>query len=342
MRIAEIAPGWLPVPPRGYGGIESVVSLLTDGLVERGHEVSLFAPKGSRTTATLIEGPPPLGAERVGNVWDETFAALMPFLRAGDVDLIHDHTGSVGSALGAMLDGKPPVVHTLHGPWSDEQRRHYSLIDDRIHLVAISESQREENPDVDYADVVHNAIDLEAHPFNEQKEDWLLFLGRSSPDKGPDEAIQIARIAGLPLKMIVKRAEPGEHEFWDRRVQPLLGEDIEVLDDVPPEEKAAFLCHARALVFPIHWSEPFGLVMIEAMACGTPVVGRPLGAAPEVVADGVTGFLRRTTEEMAEAVRMVDRIDPRACRARVEERFSPSVIVAGYERVFERVLAHAV
>jgi glycosyltransferase involved in cell wall biosynthesis len=315
--------------------------LLADGLVERGHDVTLFAPEGSRTAAKLIEGPPPLGAERVGNVWDETFGSLMPFLRAGDVDVIHDHTGSVGSALGAMLGGEPPVVHTLHGPWSDEQRRHYSLIDDRVHLVAISESQRAENPDVRYADVVHNAIDVDAHPFGEMKEEWVLFLGRSSPDKGPDEAIEIARKAGLPLKMIVKRAEPGEQEFWEQRVAPLLGDDVEVLDELSLDEKTTILCHARALLFPIRWSEPFGLVMIEAMACGTPVVGRPMGAASEVVADGTTGFLRETTDQMAEALLHVDRIDPRACRARVEERFSPSVMVAGYERVFEQVLAHA-
>ena len=338
MRIAEIAPGWLPVPPEGYGGIENVVSLLTEGLVDRGHDVTLVAPTGSQTSADLVDVAPPIGAASVGNPWDETFAALAAYLRVPDVDVIHDHTGAVGSALAATRGG-PPVVHTLHGPWHEKARRHYSLIHDRIHLVAISESQRFENPALRYAGVVHNAIDVAAHPYCPEKEEWALFLGRSSPDKGPDEAIAIARAAGVRLKMIVKREEPGERDYWDRHIVPLLGDDVEVLDGLRLHEKLEHIGRARALLFPIRWCEPFGLVMAEAMACGTPVVGRPLGAAPEVVADGETGFLRDTVEEMADALRRIDDIDPWACRHRVEKLFSPSAMVGGYEAIFESVLS---
>ena len=341
MRIAEIAPVWFAVPPTGYGGIELVVALLADGLAERGHDVTLFASGGSRTKANLVsplkEPPDPV---LLGNVWFDAFHTLASFLDAREFDVIHDHSGIIGPALGAMLEGTPPVVHTLHGPWTDPAKRYYRLVDDRVHLVAISESQRSDFDEIKYAATVYNGIDLDAYPprlNRADKDDFLIYLGRANPDKGPAEAVEIAKRVGLPMVMLVKKSEPFEVDYWRSDVAPHLTDDIDVRENVPHDVKADLLARARAMVFPIQWPEPFGLVMIEAMAAGTPVITSPLGAAPELVADGETGFLRSTLDEMVECVGRIDEIDPAACRARVEARFSADAMVEGYLSVFESV-----
>ena len=177
-------------------------------------------------------------------------------------------------------------------------------------------------PDLRYAATVHNGIDLDTYPYRDDKEDFLVYIGRANPDKGPVQAIEVARRAGLPLAMIVKRNEPFELAYWDEIVAPMLTDDVEVYERVTHEVKADLLARARAMVFPIEWPEPFGLVMIEAMACGTPVVACPRGAATEIVADGVTGFLRSSIEDLAEAVGRVGECSPTACRERVVEQFS--------------------
>jgi glycosyltransferase involved in cell wall biosynthesis len=210
---------------------------------------------------------------------------------------------------------------------------------ERVHLVAISQAQRGGNPDLRYAGVVHNGIDLTAHPFRDLKEDFLLFVGRISPEKRPEVAIEVAREAGLPLVMAIKRNEPAERAYFDEVVAPRLGDDIVVLDQPPHEVKVDLMGRARALLFPIDWPEPFGLVMIEAMACGTPVITRPLGAAPEVVTNGVTGFLCSTQREMVAAVDAASGIVPQDCRAHVEERFSADSMVVSYEAVYRAALA---
>jgi len=337
VRIAEIAPTALTVPPQDYGGIESVVSLLADGLTGRGHAVTLFATEGSSTDADLIS---PVGqAVGTGNVEgpDELCQALAAYLRAGDFDVIHDHT-VLGAAVGAMLEGNPPVFHTLHGPWTEMARRYYALLHRQVGLVAISEAQRALNPAVAYAGTVHNGIDLTAYPYREGKEDYLLFVGRSNPEKGPELAVDVARAAGLPLKMVVKRSEPAERRYWDNVVGPRLTGREEIVDGVGRAEKAELFSRARATLFPIRWDEPFGLVMVESMACGTPVVASRGGAATEVVEDGVTGFLRHDVDDMVEALSGIDRISPEACRARVAERFSEEAMVSGYERLFRQAV----
>jgi glycosyltransferase involved in cell wall biosynthesis len=342
MRVAEIAPVWFPVPPRGYGGIEAVVALLADGLVAGGHDVTLFASGGSRTRAKLVsplEAPPDPAV--LGNPWFDALHAVSAYQELDGFDVVHDHSGIVGAALGAMRRGGPPVVHTLHGPWTDVSRRYYGLLADSIHLVAISESQRSDNMGIRYAGVVPNGIDVDAYTYREAKDDYLVFIGRANPEKGVALAIDVARRAGLPLKMIVKRSEPPEVAYWMNTVAPTLGSDEEVFQDVTHDEKVELLAGARAMVFPIQWAEPFGLVMAEAMACGTPVVTTNWGAAVELVDDGVTGFRRDTVEDLAAAVHRVHEISARACRGRVEERFSATAMVSGYERLFERILAGA-
>jgi glycosyltransferase involved in cell wall biosynthesis len=338
VRIAEIAPPWFTVPPTGYGGIELVVSLLTEELVDNGHDVTLFAAAGSTTKATLVtplDAPDPA---LLGNVWFDVCHALSAYLDARDsFDVIHDHSGIVGPALGALLIGHPPVVHTLHGPWTEPARRYYSLLQDKVSLVAISEAQRGDFPELCYAATVHNGIDLESYPYLEDKDEYLVYIGRATPDKGPLQAIEIAREARIPLKMLVKRNEPFELAYWDEAVAPKLHDEVEVFERVSHDVKAKLLAHARAMVFPIQWPEPFGLVMIEAMACGTPVVACPRGAATEIVSEGETGFLRSSLDELVEAVHRAGECSSAACRQRVAREFSTGAMVAGYERVFEQV-----
>jgi glycosyltransferase involved in cell wall biosynthesis len=338
VRIAQIAPPWFTVPPSGYGGIELVVSLLTENLVDRGHDVTLFASAGSTTIAELISPLDAPDPALLGNVWFEVSHALAAYLDTGcGFDVIHDHSGIVGPALGALLDRHPPVVHTLHGPWTEPGRRYYQLLQDRVSLVAISEAQRNDFPELHYAATVHNGIDLDAYPYCEDKDDYLVYIGRATPDKGPVQAIEVARQAKMPLKMLVKRNEPFELAYWDEAVAPKLHGEVEVFERVSHDFKAELLARARAMVFPIQWPEPFGLVMIEAMACGTPVLACPRGAATEIVADGRTGFLRASVEDLVEAVLRVGECASPECRSRVAERFSTEAMVTGYERVFEQV-----
>lgn len=340
MRIAEIAPPWFTVPPRAYGGIELVVAFLADGLVARGHDVTLFAPAGSDTKADLVSSlDHPLDPSILGNVWFDAHHALHAYLRAEEFDVVHDHSGIVGPALGALLDGTPPVVHTLHGPWTESSRRFYSLVHERVHLVAISGAQQRDNPELRYAGVIHNGIDPAAYPFQRQKDDFLVYVGRANPDKGPTRAIEVARRAGLPLAMIVKKSEPFERAYWEELVVPMLTDDIEVYEGVSHDVKVDLLGRARAMVFPIDWPEPFGLVMIESMACGTPVITCPAGAASEVVIDGVTGYLRETLDELVEAVGAIEACEPEACRQRVEEFFTADAMVDAYDRLLSEVAA---
>ena len=338
VRIGVVAPVWFPVPPLGYGGIELVVALLADGLVDAGHDVTLFASGGSRTKAELVSPfPEPPDPRLLGSAWYDAAHAFSSYLHAGEFQVIHDHAGIVGPVLGAMLAGRPPVLHTLHGPWTGESRMLYRMLADHLHLVAISEAQRADNPEVRYAGVVHNGIDLDAYPFRAVKDDYLVYIGRANTDKGPTEAIEVARRAGMPLRMILKRAEPPEQAYFEQEIAPLLGDDVELLENVPHDVKVDLLGGARAMVFPIRWPEPFGLVMVEAMACGTPVVTTNWGAAPELVDDGVTGFRRDSIEDLVSAVSRCAELDPAACRSRVERHFSAGAMVRGYTDLFARI-----
>ena len=294
---------------------------------------------GSQTKASLvspfIDQPDPA---LLGNPLLDTFHAAAAYLDIVDhFDVVHDHSGIVGPALGALLRGQPPVVHTLHGPWTVPSRKLYGLLADHVHLVAISEAQRAANPDIRYAGVVHNGVDVAAYPLITDKDDFLVYIGRATPDKGPTLAIEIARRAGLPLAMIVKRNEPFEIAYWDEVVAPMLNDEVEVFEAISHAQKVDLLGRARAMVFPIQWPEPFGLVMVEAMACGTPVVACPAGAATELVDEGVTGFLRTGLDALVDVVALVDRCSSLACRARVETRFSSTTMIASYERLLVEV-----
>jgi glycosyltransferase involved in cell wall biosynthesis len=341
VKIAEVAPPWLAIPPKGYGGIEWVVSLLADGLIERGHDVTLVATGDSKTRARLeafFEQAP--GTRHINSIWHDAVHSLFAFRDPDRFDLFHVHTPYSALAAGAAL-GRP-LVHTVHGSFTEEMRALYALVGDRARYVAISEAQRSHMPELPYAGVVYNGVDLDAYPFREAKEDFVLFLGRAAPEKGAHRAVLAARAAGTPLVLAVKTGDRSEEEHWERHVRPLLEPGDTVLGEIPFEEKVDLLSRSRAVLFPIDWDEPFGLVMTEAMACGTPVIATPRGSVPEVVADGRTGFVvpvEDYPERAAEALGQAGEIDPRACRAWVAERFSKEAMVDGYERAFERVLA---
>jgi glycosyltransferase involved in cell wall biosynthesis len=336
LSVALVAPPWLPVPPAGYGGTERVIALLADGLVHRGHDVTLFAAEGSRTAARLVspllEPPAIIG----GAPDDDAFHTLHAYLAADDFDVIHDHT-SLGPAFAGLLRDGPPVVHTLHGPWTSGLRNKLALVQDFVHLVAISHAQAAVNPDVGYAGVVHNGVDLDRHPYCDTKEDFLVFVGRVNADKAPEIAVEVARAAGLPLTMMVKRSEPTEWDYWNEVVVPLLHDGVEVIEQPPHAMKVELVGRARATLCPINWPEPFGLVLAESLACGTPVITRPVGAAPEIVTHGSTGFLCDTTEEMIEAVDGVASLSPQVCREHAAERFSADAMVGSYEAVYRAV-----
>jgi glycosyltransferase involved in cell wall biosynthesis len=343
VRVAQVAPPWLAVPPKGYGGIEWVVALLADGLVERGHQVTLFGTGDSTTKANLeyvFERAP--GPKLINDIWHDTVHTLYAFRDPGRFEVFHVHTPFSALAAGAVA-GRP-VVHTLHGSFTPEMKQLYALVANETVFVAISEAQRAHMPELNYGGVVYNGIDVDAYPLRPDKDDFVLFLGRAAPEKGALRAVLAAREAGVRLVLAVKVAHPTEQQHWEQDVLPRLSPGTQVLGEISSAEKIDLLARARAVLFPIDWEEPFGLVMTEAMACGTPVIATPRGSVPEVVADGETGFVVSVEgypEEAAAVLGRLDEIDPVTCRARVESRFSKRTMVEGYERVFERAVASA-
>jgi glycosyltransferase involved in cell wall biosynthesis len=342
MKIAVIAPCWFPVPPTGYGGIEWVVSLLADGLADRGHEVTLFASGDSHTIANLAAIHPVAPSEWIGRSFWELRHVLHCYERAGDFDVVNDHSGPFAAALGAAID--TPVVHTVHGPLVGEPGELYDQVT-RVApdtgLISLSMNQRQPRPGFNWIANCPNALDLSVYPFRPQRGDYLLFLGRMSPDKGAHRAVAVAMEAGLPLKIAGKMREPKEREYWEQFVEPHLGDGIEWLGEVSHGEKVELLQHARATLFPIEWEEPFGLVMIESMACGTPVIATNRGAVGEVVEHGRSGIIVEDYRIMGSALEEADRLDSRELRRFVEERFSPLRMVHDYVKAYELAVERA-
>jgi len=339
VRIAILSPVWFPVPPTGYGGIEWVVALLADGLVDAGHDVTLFASGESRTKAELAAVYPEAPSAQIGLSSVELRHAFACYERAGDFDVVNDHSSLLAAALGGLV--ATPILHTVHGPLDETALPNYrsiAALAPRVGFVSISLNQRKPAPELAWVANVPNGIDLTAYPFHAPRGEYLLYLGRLSPDKGAHRAIEIARQAGLPIKLAGKKREPAEQAYFDEQVRPLLGEDAEYVGETSHATKVALLQDARATLFPIDWEEPFGLVMIESMACGTPVIATRRGAVPEVVEEGRTGVIVDDWREMADALADADRIAGEDCRASVEERFSPERMVAEYVAAYEHVL----
>jgi glycosyltransferase involved in cell wall biosynthesis len=341
MRIAQVAPLWERVPPPAYGGIELVVSLLTDELVRRGHEVTLFA-SGDSVTLAKLESVHSQALRLDPSVKEyaiyEMLQLAQVYERAGEFDIIHSHMGC--SALPYSKLVKTPTVHTLHGIFTPDNRKLYSHAKQQPY-VSISNTQRDFTLGLNCVATVYNGIDVNSHKFFLQPDElpYLAFLGRMSPEKGPHHAITIAKAVGLPLKMAGK-VDVVDVEYFETEVKPHIdGEQIQFLGEANHSQKNNLMGRAVATLFPITWREPFGLVMVESMAAGTPVVAMRLGAASEVIADGKTGFLCDTVDECIAAVRRISEIDRLACREHVLSHFSVKQMVEGYEAVYQQILA---
>ena len=335
MKIAILAPIWFAVPPSGYGGIEWVVSLLADGLTDAGHEVTLFASGDSRTKATLSSVFDEAPSELIGRTQPELLHGLSCYVRAEEFDIVNDHTGMLGSMLGATVE--TPVVHTVHGPLDGEPGRIYELIDHlapHVGLISISMNQRKPKPNLNWIGNCHNALDFSVYPFKPTRGEYLLFLGRLSPDKGAHRAIAVAMETGLPLKIAGKKQDPKEVRYFKELVEPHLLDGIEYLGEVSHGEKVELLQNARATLFPIEWEEPFGLVMIESMACGTPVIATRWGAVPEVIEHGRSGIIVDDYRIFPAALEEADKLDPFDIRRYVEQEFSRERMVSDYLKVY--------
>ena len=338
MRIAHVAPLYERVPPRLYGGTERVVYNLVEEQVRRGHEVTLFASGDSTTSATLSAAVP--RALRLDHGLSDPLAphiVMMSqvFERAEEFDLIHCHVDYLAFPFSRLV--ATPTVHTLHGRLDLPHVRLVMSHFDTVPLVSISDAQRRPLEDLDpaWAGTVHHGLDLASYPPGTGRGGYLAFLGRISPEKRPDLAIAAAKRAGIPLKIAAK-VDPVDRVYFEEEIEPLLSDSlIEYLGEIGEEEKPAFLGNAAGLLFPIDWPEPFGLVMIEALACGTPVIARPFGSVPEIVVPGRSGFIADSVDELAEAVRHLDRIDRAACRREAEARFSVGRMVDGYEAIYD-------
>ena len=339
-----LAPPWITVPPPGYGGIEAVVDLLCEELVARGHDVTLFAAPGSRSAARVrsvldAAHPDAIGSslyesDHVAGSFDAIDEAAG---RGAPFDVVHDHSGFTAVAMSSRVSA--PVVHTLHGPMVGEIARFYGRHAHKAHLVAISRFQIEHLPaGVRAAAVVPNPIVVDRWPFSAQKDDYLLWIGRMDPVKGADRAIGAARIAGRPL-VLAGPVQSGQADYFRERIEPFVdGTRVRYVGEVTGAVKQRLYARASALLMPIRWDEPFGMVMIEALACGTPVIAFPQGAASEIVVDGHNGMLVADETEMARATAQLADIDPDVCRESVRARYDIAITTDGYEAVYRRAV----
>lgn len=343
MRIAQVAPLFERVPPQGYGGTERVVSWLTEELVGAGHEVTLFATADSETSATLVPCAP--HGLRVGTrcldgmPWHVAMVERVAE-RARDYDVIHFHIEHLHLPLARRLS--TPSLTTQHGrldmPGIPELYRAFA----DAPLVSISDAQRTPLPGARWVGTVHHGLPWEGTQLGRGEGDYLVFLGRISREKRADRAIEIARRSGLRLKLAAK-VDPADRTYFEEEIRPLLDPDVvDVIGEVGDVEKDPLLRGARALIFPIGWPEPFGLVMIEAMARGTPVVAFAHGAVPEVVDHGLTGFIVDDVDGAVAAVRRVGALDRERVREVAERRFSASVMASAYVRLYESLAAERV
>jgi len=339
MRIAQVAPLYESVPPRLYGGTERVVSWLTEELVRQGHDVTLFASADSLTNASLVPVCPQ--ALRLDpNSWDPIAHHIhqveQVIQRRDEFDVVHFHIDYLHFPTSRRQ--RLPHLTTLHGrldiPDLVSLFREFS----DMPVVSISDAQRQPLPWINWQGTVHHGMPEDKFVPYLDSGKYLAFLGRISPEKGADEAIEIALRAGMPLKIAAK-VDQKDKDYFESDIKPLLSSSlIEFVGEISDLEKNEFLGNASALVFPIDWSEPFGIVLIEAMACGLPVVAYPLGSVPEIIEDAVSGFLVHNVEEAAAALKSLSTVDRRKCRRAFEERFSVRRMAHDYLAIYDRII----
>lgn len=341
-----VAPPWIPVPPLGYGGVETVVSALTEELASRGHAVTLFCAPGSLSAATvrpMLAATHERSIERAVLETDHVSRALAFIEPPGEApafDVLHDHSGF---ALLAMADRLTiPVVHTLHGAFDTITSAFYAEHGGKATIVAISPTQLAAAPaGVRAHAVIANPIDARTWQLRVDKDDYVLWIGRMTATKGPQRAIAAARLAGVRL-VLAGIVQPGEQPFFDREIAPHIdGVSVQYVGEVSGAPKRALFAGAQALLMPIRWPEPFGMVMIESLASGTPVIAFPEGAARDVVIDGVTGFLVDDKQEMADAIGAIPSLAAMDCRRWVLEHCDVRAVASDYEAVFEAVIDRA-
>ncbi len=340
MRIAQVAPLWERVPPFRYGGIELIVSLLSDELVRRGHEVTLFASGDSITLGNLksvhdqaLRLDPSI---KEPGLYEQMMLSDV-YRSAHYFDIIHSHVGCAALPYCGFV--KTPTVHTMHGIFTPDNEKMFRQFAWQPY-ISISEAQREPRLGLNYIHTVYNGIDTNIYPFQPTPTQpaYLAFVGRLSPEKGPAQAIKIARATGYPLKMAGK-IDAVDRDFYREQIEPLIdGEQIQYLGEVSHEQKVQLLSEATVTLFPVTWREPFGLVMIESMATGTPVIGMALGSVPEVIAHGKTGFVCRSLEKMIESIPAAIKLDRQTCRDYVLSRFSVQSMTDEYEKAYRVAL----
>jgi len=341
LRIAQVAPLSESVPPKLYGGTERVVATLTDELVRQGHEVTLFASGDSETDATLVAPVP--RALRLAKSADPLALHLLMVehvaQRASEFDIIHFHTAPLHFSLARRLT--TPHVTTLHGRLDlPEVITLYGEFSD-LPLVSVSDAQREPLPELNWVATVYHGLPNRDLQFKAAKGRYLAFLGRISPEKRVDRAIDIAKACGWPLKIAAK-VDPADQVYFDQCIQPLLDHPlVEYVGEITEAQKGDFLGNALALLFPIDWPEPFGLVMIESMACGTPVVAIRGGSVPEILEHGVTGYICDNLDQAIDATRRVHTLDRRTCRKAFERRFTAARMAEEYSQLYRRLAADA-
>ncbi|HUP86557.1 MAG TPA: glycosyltransferase family 4 protein [Acidimicrobiales bacterium] len=346
MRIGIIAPPWTPIPPVLYGGIEVIVDQLATAFQSAGHDVLLFTTGDSTSAVPRRHHLDKAEGARIGHTAPETRHVLAAYdaMVEWGADIVHDHTlaGPIHAAsAGASLPF--PVITTMHNQFDHELSDLYRRIASRVPIIAISHAQRRPVPDLPIARVIHHGLRAADFPVGDghgdPERDYCLFLGRMSPDKGPHRAMEAAYKAGVRLVMCAKMRDPWEFDYFDEYVRPYLNADIQYLGEVPHGRKLELLAGARALLFPIRWNEPFGMVVLEAFACGTPVLAFPEGAIPEIVEHGRTGYLCNDVADLAESIGHIDLLDRSACRAAVEGYYSADRMAREHLELFASVLA---
>jgi len=353
MRIAIIAPLFEAVPPQKYGGTERVIHFIVEELVRLGHDVTLYAAGGSQTSAKLIQCAP--GCFRALNIPDGTpevrnaYTAQLELAFSGvhEHDIVHVRHGTYSYQL-AVLEANlgnqaVPVVWTDHNAihQGDKPTSFKNMARLGIGLTGLSDSHRSTVPEANWLATIHHGLPANMLTPSEATPSYLAFLGRIAPEKGIMAAVRISEAGGFELKVAAK-VDPSNRDFYESEVKPLFAQSkVDFIGEISETEKGPFLSGAIALIFPISWKEPFGLVMIEAMACGCPVIAFRMGSVPEIIEDGVTGFVVDTEEEAVEALRYVGSLDRKLIRQRFEERFTSTTMVQKYLEVYERVIQQA-
>jgi glycosyltransferase involved in cell wall biosynthesis len=337
VRIGLISTPWTPLPPPAYGGLEAVVDSLARGFAAAGHEVLVAAPADSTCPVPLVPNSPPADPSGTWLTEAELAHVVRAYAAMAGMDIIHDHT-----LAGPLYLNRPrgvPVVTTNHGPFRQPLCDIYRAMDGHTSLVAVSRHQASTANGLPIARVILHGIDVQSVPVGDGAGDYFCFLGRMSPRKGVREAALVARKASVPLRIAAKIQDGIEREYFDNAVAPLLTSDVQYLGELNTQEKYLLLGGATALLNPIQWPEPFGLVMAEALAAGTPVVATPAGAAPEIVDDGVTGYLRDDIGTLATCLKQAGSLDRERCRHEALSRFSAQRMAAEHLDLYREILS---